>query len=56
MRWRTIYDRVDSDPDLVAAIFHPDYRSNGEAAGHKRRRIVAFARAHPEELRPFAGG
>ena len=56
MRWPTIYDRVDSHPDLAAAIFYGHDRSNGEAGGHKRRRIVAFVRAHPEELRPFAGG
>lgn len=54
MRWRTIYDRVNSHPKLAAAIFHPD--DGGRGHGHKRRRVVAFARAHPEELRPFAGG
>jgi hypothetical protein len=54
MRWRTIYDRIDASPALAADIFHCRGRSQGEGAGRKRRRVVAFARAHPEELRPFS--
>jgi DNA-binding NarL/FixJ family response regulator len=55
MRWRTIYERIDARPELAADIFHCRDRSQGEAGGgRKRRRVVAFVRAHPEELRPFA--
>jgi DNA-binding CsgD family transcriptional regulator len=56
MRWRTIYHRIDARPKLAADIFYPQDRSQSRAAGgRKRRRVVAFARAHPEELRPFSG-
>jgi hypothetical protein len=56
MRWRTIYERVDAHPDLAAAIFHDTDPRRGAPLAHRRRRIVAFVRAHPEELRPFALG
>ncbi len=55
MRWRTIYDRILQHPELAAAIFdHRDAGNGGGAHTQKRRRVTAFVRAHPEELRPFA--
>jgi DNA-binding CsgD family transcriptional regulator len=53
MRWRTIYERIGEQPEIAGAIFHGAPRG-AAAGGQKRRRVVAFARAHPEELRPFA--
>ena len=55
MRWRTIYNRIDAHPELAAAVLRPDEGRNGNGANghHKRRRVVAFVRAHPEELRPY---
>jgi DNA-binding CsgD family transcriptional regulator len=60
MRWRTIYERIERQADLVALVFNDRERieSNGRASDgggvHKRRRVVAYVRAHPEELRPYA--
>ena len=55
MRWRTIYNRILQHPELAAAIFdHRDTCKGGGANTQKRRRAIAFMRAHPEELRPFA--
>lgn len=55
MRWRTIYERIQDHPELAAAVFGDG--PNGNSGGHgvqKRRRVVAYVRAHPEELRPCA--
>jgi hypothetical protein len=50
-RWLSIFDRVDQ--------FKPEILSQAEAESdgrgrQKRHRVVAYIRAHPEELRPFA--
>jgi hypothetical protein len=50
MRWRTIYEAVSDRPKLEAAIFDA---SNEERAAQKRRRLLAYVRAHIEELRPY---
>jgi hypothetical protein len=60
MRWRTIYERMEPAEDVGAEISNDGERSNGKnraSDGHvvqKRRRVVAYMRAHPEELRPYA--
>lgn len=53
MRWRKIYEQVEQDEGLAALVFNG--RGTVEGAGQqKRRRVVAYVRAHPEELRPYA--
>jgi DNA-binding CsgD family transcriptional regulator len=52
-RWMSIFDRVDE--------FKPEILSRGDADSEgrgpqKRHRVVAYIRAHPEELRPFSWG
>ncbi len=51
-RWASLFDRIaDTRPDLL-----PDAEKRGwqESRGpQKRHRILAYVRAHPEELRPF---
>jgi len=62
MRWRAIYARVQQDSDIAALIFGNGWNpaeenSRADApATQKRRRVVAYVRAHPEELRPYAWG
>jgi hypothetical protein len=52
MRWRAIYDRVESiAPELFPERPDVSERVRGK---EKRRSIVEYVRAHPEELRPFA--
>lgn len=53
MRWRSIYARVAA---RVPGVLGADGPSGAEAArgAEKRRRVVAYVRQHPEELRPFA--
>jgi hypothetical protein len=50
-RWMSIFDRIDE--------FKPEILSRDEAESdgrgpQKRHRVVAYIRAHPEELRPFS--
>jgi hypothetical protein len=53
MRWRTIYRRIEEQPEVATAVFRgTTYGTAGSV--QKRRRVIAFVRAHPEELRPFA--
>lgn len=51
-RWASLFDRIaDTRPDLL-----PDAGQRGlhEIRGpQKKHRILAYARSHPEELRPF---
>lgn len=52
MRWRGVYSRIDGHEELAALVYD---RSEADAAtSKKRRRVVAYVRAHPEELRPYA--
>lgn len=51
-RWRAIYARAaDALPALVSAA--AGGTAKGVRGGEKRKRLVEFARAHPEELRPW---
>ena len=53
MRWRTVYERIEEQPKIASVVFRD--KSHGTAGGvQKRRRVIGFVRAHPEELRPFA--
>jgi hypothetical protein len=50
-RWMSVFDRVDQ--------FKPEILSRGDADSdgrgpQKRHRVIAYIRAHPEELRPFS--
>lgn len=55
MRWRTIYERMLQDANVAASVFDRREASAARAAtAQKRRRVTAFVRAHPEELRPYA--
>lgn len=50
-RWLSIFERVES--------FKPEILLSAGASGpgrgpQKRHRVVAYVRAHPEELRPFS--
>lgn len=57
MRWRTIYDRIEQQEDLATLIYSDKGHGNGNGSGaQKRRRVVAYVRSHPEELRPYAWG
>jgi hypothetical protein len=49
-RWMSVFDRVDEfKPDILST---EDEDSDGRGP-QKRHRVVAYIRAHPEELRPF---
>jgi len=60
MRWRAIYARIQNDPDLAALVYGNGWEPTEESnrpdalAKQKRRRVVAYVRSHPEELRPYA--
>ena len=50
-RWMSIFERVEGfRPGILSQT---DACSNGRGP-QKRHRVVAYVRAHPEELRPFA--
>jgi hypothetical protein len=51
-RWASLFDRIaDTRPDLLPDTEHRGWQ---ESRGpQKRHRILAYVRAHPEELRPF---
>jgi hypothetical protein len=50
-RWMSIFDRVDEfNPEILAKT---DADNDGRGP-QKRHRVVAYVRAHPEELRPFS--
>ena len=51
-RWASLFDRIaDTRPDLLPDAEHRGWH---ESRGpQKRHRILAYVRAHPEELRPF---
>lgn len=48
-RWEGIYDRVIGLDDELMFPTHPEV---GRRGAEKRRRLLAYLRAHPEELRP----
>jgi hypothetical protein len=49
-RWASLFDRVsEMRPDL----FPDDHDDSQKRGQQKRHRILAYVRAHPEELRPF---
>jgi DNA-binding CsgD family transcriptional regulator len=50
-RWMSIYERVeDFKPEILSSS-----GADGSTRGpQKRHRVVAYVRAHPEELRPFS--
>ena len=50
-RWMSIFDRVDEFKPEILAKAAADKNGRGP---QKRHRVVAYLRAHPEELRPFA--
>jgi hypothetical protein len=49
-RWMSIFARVDEFKPEVLGSAGPDSDGRGP---QKRHRVVAYVRAHPEELRPF---
>lgn len=52
--WRSIYDRAASHlPELYPAHLQMDSRNIEKGKG-KRRRLLAYHREHPEELRPVS--
>lgn len=53
--WRTIYTRVQSYAPSVLTD-DEDRERNGKRGLEKRRRVIAFAVDHPQELRPFSSG
>ncbi|MCS7102213.1 MAG: hypothetical protein NZL99_11000 [Burkholderiaceae bacterium] len=50
-RWRAIYERASLLPALAPA---GAAEGSGRRGTEKRRLLVEYARAHPEELRPYA--
>jgi hypothetical protein len=51
--WRAIYLRVaDHMPELIPSQ-SPDEGSTQDRGKEKKRRVVAYLRDHPEELRPY---
>ncbi|MBS0433168.1 MAG: hypothetical protein JSS21_12310 [Proteobacteria bacterium] len=52
--WNSIYLRVAArDPELVPDPAHAE-SGTGERGPEKRRRLLAYVREHPEELRPHS--
>ena len=52
--WMSIYLRVgDCRPDLISDSLRTDLPANGRGT-EKRRRLLAYLREHPEELRPVS--
>lgn len=50
--WRSIYQRVaDRVPGMLAATSSFE---GGKRGPEKRRRVIAYAESHLEELRPYA--
>ena len=49
--WRKIYLRVEQE---IPFLFHDLSAGAGTRGAEKRRRVVAYAAEHPEELRPYA--
>jgi len=50
-RWLSIFDRVDQ---FKREMLSPTEAESDGRGPHKRHRVVAYIRTHPEELRPFA--
>lgn len=50
-RWLSIFDRV---AQYKPEILNQGDIDSGERGPQKRHRVIAYVRAHPEELRPFA--
>lgn len=51
-RWRELYERVTAvAPDFFPAVGPTD--TDGARGTEKRRRLLQYLRAHPEELRPY---
>ena len=50
-RWMSIFDRVDEFKPEILSKSEEDSDGRGP---QKRHRVVAYIRAHPEELRPFS--
>lgn len=48
-RWEAVYDRV---ADVVESLTLPTNVTIGRRGAEKRRRLLAYLREHPEELRP----
>jgi len=52
--WISIYHRVEHHlPDLMADPLRSDTPPSGRGK-EKRRRLLAYLRDHPEELRPYS--
>lgn len=52
--WISIYVRVEDHlPDLMPDLFRPELSASGRGA-EKRRRLLAYLREHPQELRPVS--
>jgi hypothetical protein len=50
-RWMSIFDRVE---EFKPGILNSSETSSDGRGPQKRHRVVAYIRAHPEELRPFS--
>lgn len=50
-RWVSVFERVDAFKPEILSVADVDNTRRGP---QKRHRVVAYVRAHPEELRPFA--
>ena len=50
-RWLSIFARVE---EFKREILSPTEADSGGRGPQKRHRVVAYVRAHPEELRPFS--
>lgn len=52
--WASIYRRVaDNRPEIIAENAHPPVEAQSRGK-EKRRRLLAYLREHPEELRPYS--
>lgn len=51
--WRSIYERVQMHAPHVLGSTRDDLGA-GVRGGEKRRNVLTFAEAHPQELRPYA--
>ncbi|MGD9783870.1 MAG: helix-turn-helix transcriptional regulator [Hyphomicrobiaceae bacterium] len=50
--WRSIYDRIQTHAPFVLADTGDEREATGRGP-EKRRRVIAFVIAHPQELRPY---
>jgi hypothetical protein len=52
--WHMIYERVEQDDSQLIPSRSDTDRFNSDRGREKKRRLIAYIREHPEELRPLS--